>query len=479
MAAETDLQFDGWTVNRVSGEISREGRSARLTQQPLRILVELFDHAGQVVTREQLVKVLWPAGIVDFDNGLNVAVRKLRVALDDVGDVPRYIETLPRVGYRFIGNREMGAHGTQQEASRPRTGARISLVATMVSLAIALGLGWWLGAGGPAKQAGHDQPRHVPSVRAQELYLEGLNLRSRRDIETGNLARERFEAALREDPEYAQAWAALGESLSASVVRQLIPPAEGVPRARAAAQRAIELDPDLVEGHYLLGQIYMDQDKDFAAARREYDRALAINDKAARLYHHYGMLEGHLGHLEQALTYLRRARELEPMTLLYAGNYGLLLYEARRYDEAIAFLRPLVEANPKFDQARSSLARAMAATGDLDGALAQLLARTQPGINQADLGVLYAKLGRRDDALREIEHLEQRGREGFGVAYDQALIHTSLGDLDRGCERLIRAVTDHSMLVNWMRLDPLLDPLRGRQCYADAERRLYRTAEDK
>ena len=103
LSCETGLEFDGWTVDRVSGEISRDGRASRLPQQPLRILVELFDHAGEVVTRDQLVKVLWPAGIVDFDNGLNVAMRKLRVALDDVGDTPRYIETLPSVGYRFIG----------------------------------------------------------------------------------------------------------------------------------------------------------------------------------------------------------------------------------------------------------------------------------------------------------------------------------------------------------------------------------------
>ena len=103
MAAETELQFDGWTVNRVSGEITRDGRASRLQQQPLRILVELYDHAGEIVTRDQLVKILWPAGIVDFDNGLNVAMRKLRVALDDVGDAPRYIETLPKVGYRFLG----------------------------------------------------------------------------------------------------------------------------------------------------------------------------------------------------------------------------------------------------------------------------------------------------------------------------------------------------------------------------------------
>src|SRR5262245_37491624 len=97
------LEFDGWSVDRVSGEISRAGHTTRLPQQPLRILIELYDRAGTVVTRAQLVKALWPAGIVDFDNGLNVAMRKLRVALDDVGDTPRYIETLPRVGYRFIG----------------------------------------------------------------------------------------------------------------------------------------------------------------------------------------------------------------------------------------------------------------------------------------------------------------------------------------------------------------------------------------
>jgi DNA-binding winged helix-turn-helix (wHTH) protein/tetratricopeptide (TPR) repeat protein len=469
VAAETDLQFDGWTVNRVSGEIRREGRAARLPQQPLRILVELFDHAGEIVTRERLVKALWPAGVVDFDNGLNVAMRKLRVALDDVGEVPRYIETLPRVGYRFIGKRGTPPIVLPTKSARQRAG--IALLAGLAALVGAVVLGWWIGVERPGTAS--KRPVHLPSVRAQELYLEGLSLRSRRDIETGEMTRTKFEAALREDPQYAQAWAALGESISAGVVRQLIPPAEGVPRARAAAQRAIALDDNLVEGHYLLGQIYMDHDKDFVAAKREYERALAINDKAARLYHHYGMLEGQLGHIEQALTYLRRARELEPMTLLYAANYGVLLYEARRYDEAIAFVRPLVEANPQFDQARGLLARAMMATGDFEGAQAQLLGRHQLGLNQADLGMLYARTGRREDALREIERLEQRGREGYGVAYDQALIYTALGELDQGCDKLARALMDHSILVNWMRLDPPLDPLRGRKCFVDAEARLY------
>jgi tetratricopeptide (TPR) repeat protein len=217
----------------------------------------------------------------------------------------------------------------------------------------------------------------------------------------------------------------------------------------------------------------MDHDKNFVAAQEEFERALAINDKAGRLYHHYGMWLGHLGRVDEALASLRRAREIEPMTLLYAGNYGMLLYQARRYDEAIAFLQPIVDANPKFDQARSTLARAMAATGNLEGALQQLQVRSFEGLFQADLGMLYAKMGRRDDALREIERLAQRGRDGYGVAYDQALIYVALGDLDKGCEMLLRGVKDNSILVNWMRLDPPLDPLRGRQCYADAEKSLY------
>src|SRR6187402_121548 len=157
------MEFDGWKVDRVSGETFRGDHAARLPQQPLRILTELFDHAGAVVTRDQLVKALWPAGIVDFDNGLNVAMRKLRVALDDVADTPRYIETLPRVGYRFIGKPGVAAPSAPPPATRRAWSARTALVLTLVALAAAVGLSWWL-------WSGRDSTRHIPSERAQELY---------------------------------------------------------------------------------------------------------------------------------------------------------------------------------------------------------------------------------------------------------------------------------------------------------------------
>ena len=459
------MEFDGWTVDRVSGEISRGDRAARLPQQPLRILSELFDHAGAVVTRDQLVKVLWPAGIVDFDNGLNVAMRKLRVALDDVGDTPRYIETLPRVGYRFIGKAVVAPASVTDGIPRPSR-SRIALVLTLVTLAAGVGLSWWL-------WSGRDTSRHIPSERAQELYLDGLQLRSRRDVDTTDESIVKFAAALKEDPNYPEAWAAYGSAISIAVIRQRLTPAEGMPKARAAASRAIELAPGAALGHVLMGQILMDHDKDFAGAKREMDRAMQLDDHESLVWHHLAMWYGQLGHVEDAFTAIRRARELEPTRPIYTANYSLLLYETRRYEEAIETSRQLIEHNTRFDQARSVLGRALLATGDLAGALEQAQANGDSGPNQGDLGMVYAKLGRRVDALRELERLDERARRGFAVSYEQAQIYATLGEIPEACAALGRAVSDHSLLVNWMRLEPRLDPLRGSQCYADAERKLY------
>lgn len=97
------FRFDGWVLDPESGDLEREGARTRLQEQPMRVLQELIAHAGSVVTREQLITLLWPRGVVDFDTSLNTVIRKLRSALGDVAEAPRYIETLPRRGYRFIG----------------------------------------------------------------------------------------------------------------------------------------------------------------------------------------------------------------------------------------------------------------------------------------------------------------------------------------------------------------------------------------
>jgi DNA-binding winged helix-turn-helix (wHTH) protein/tetratricopeptide (TPR) repeat protein len=462
------LQFDGWTVDRVSGEISREGRTTRLPQQPLRVLIELTDRAGEVVTREQLVKALWPQGVVDFDNGLNVAVRKLRVALDDVGDTPRYVETLPRVGYRFIGKLGTTVPPAAIESTPARSVRGLWFLLAFAVVALAAGLGFLRfsehGAGGT---------RHVPSARAEELYVEGMHQRSRRDVDATALALAKLEEAIKEDPEYAEAWAGYSRTLSSAVVRQLTTPAEGLPKARAAAERALSLDPGVADAHVTLLHIHMDFDKDFAAATRDVEKARQLGLDTASFWHYSAMWHAQQGRVEEGLADMRRARALEPMTLLLSSNYALILFNARRYDEAIALMAPIIGANPGFDTGRSVFARALTATGRFDEALAQLLARKEVGPWQGDLGVLYAKMGRREDAVREIARLDALQSRGFGESYELATIRATLGELDLACESLARALTDESFLVNWMRLDPRMDPLRGRKCFTDVERKLY------
>jgi len=101
--SSSKLRFDGWILDPESGDLERGGARIRLQEQPVQVLRELIAHAGSVVPRERLIALLWPKGVVDFDTGLNTVVHKLRSALGDTSETPRYIETLPRRGYRFIG----------------------------------------------------------------------------------------------------------------------------------------------------------------------------------------------------------------------------------------------------------------------------------------------------------------------------------------------------------------------------------------
>ena len=152
------IAFDGWVLRADIGELTKDGRQIRLQQLPLLVLEELLAHPGELVTREQLIARLWPKGVVDFDTGLNTAVRKLRVALEDVGEAPRYIETIPRKGYRFLVTPTApevpdapAPSATRVEAVPSRRG--LAFAAAFLVLLVAASAVWW--ARRPDQTAGH------------------------------------------------------------------------------------------------------------------------------------------------------------------------------------------------------------------------------------------------------------------------------------------------------------------------------------
>jgi DNA-binding winged helix-turn-helix (wHTH) protein/tetratricopeptide (TPR) repeat protein len=481
MTGPAEFSFDGWTLRVATGELTRDGNTQRLTQQPLRILVELLEHAGDVVSRERLVTLLWPKGVVDFDNGLNVAMRKVRMTLGDDTDTPRYIETLPRVGYRFIGKLDSAVPSVAESmpsppaSAPPRRQPRWIVAAAVAGLAIAAGGAYWVTR--PVAETpvsvGRNDPlvaRRTTSVRAYEHYLQGIFHRSRRDANaTVEPAIASFEAALQEDPEYAAAWAGLADTLMGAGIGHQLPPSQVFKRAKEAAERAVALDPGIAEGHAALGHAYMMYDRDYAKAEAEYEKARQANENYARLWHHLGILRGFQARPDEALAAMRRARELEPMTLLYNANYGLVLYYSRRFDEAIAHAQSLLAAQPSLDQARSVLLRSLVFKGEAAEAEKHLALRVRELPNLSDTAFVYIRGGQRDKAAAEIEKIEKMGREGFGVGYEIAIIHAALGDMARACDALDLATRDHSPFLGWMRLDPRMDPLREQPCFKRIE----------
>ena len=475
----TEIRFDGWTLNRASGELTRGGKTQRLAPQPLAMLATLLDRAGEVVTREALVQVLWPKGIVDFDNSLNAVVRKLRSALGDEAEAPRYIETLPRIGYRFIGKVEQAP--VAPATASPTTGVPwISRGPLLLALGlVVVGVLAWVKwpAREPAAPASAAEssayPRRTTNERAYDLYLQGIFNRSRRDSNALDLAISNFEAALKEDPYYADAWAGLADTLSGAAMTQHMPTVATYDRAKQAALRSIELDDELGHGHAALAHIRLMYDRDLARTEAELDLAMKFDPNHSRSWHTRGMLRAFQNRLPEALDSIRRARELEPMTLLYSSNYGLLLYNSRRFDEAVAHARSLLASQPRNDQARSLLIRALVATGAVQEALEQLPLRVSEKPNLADAGFVHAHAGNRANALAEIERIERIGAAGFGVGYDVAIIQAALADLPAACKALERTLNDHSLVAMWMRTDPRMDPLRGQPCYAEVATKLY------
>ncbi len=161
MSSDTPIRFGEWTLHPREGELERGGERQRLQDLPLRILLELLDQPGRLVTREQLIAKLWPKGVVEFEGGLNTAISNLRATLGDDADAPRYIETIPRKGYRVIGQvtkpsdagPPLATIADAQSAARPkRPWLALSGAAALALIAIVLIGAYWLGPSSPPRQ---------------------------------------------------------------------------------------------------------------------------------------------------------------------------------------------------------------------------------------------------------------------------------------------------------------------------------------
>jgi tetratricopeptide (TPR) repeat protein len=253
-----------------------------------------------------------------------------------------------------------------------------------------------------------------------------------------------------------------------------VPPENMYPKIQAAVQKALELDPESAEGHMMLANIERLQ-WHWPEAEAEYKRALELRPRDADA--HLGFAEWLLcqGRMEEAITWVEQARELDPQAIS-GTEVGWALFSAHRYDQAIQEYRSVLAMHPEDAGTLWYLGFALIANDQPDQAIPVLekavsVSERSPGV----IGVLvraYAHAGRRADALRLLAELKQRRERGFVPAAAFANAYLGLGENDEALAWLDRAYAEHSHILQFVKVHPYFDPLRGDPRFADLVRRV-------
>ena len=302
-------------------------------------------------------------------------------------------------------------------------------------------------------------------VEAHQLYLKGRYLWNRRTAENLEKALNYFQQAADKDPNYALAYSGIADTCALFSVYGAGAPQEYLPRAKAAAEKAVELDDSLAEAHASLGLVYNSYFRG-AESAREFDRSIQLDPNYATAHHWYGRLTLVMqGKLDHALVEVKRAYELDPVSPIIHTDVGAVYLMARRYDEAIEQLRGTVQMDPEFYWAHRFLGMALDLKGDTTGALAEFTKAFQLNDDPAGLGFIghaQARMGHEKEARARLDQMNDAAKRRYVAPYAFALIHLALGDKDQALDWLEKAAQERGLTYfNFIKVDPFLDPLRG------------------
>jgi len=619
------VRFGTYEVCLQSGEVRKAGLRVRVQQQPMKLLEILLERPGEIVTREELRSRVWDESFGDFDQAVNIAIAKLRSALGDSAENPRFIETLPKRGYRFIADVSVvdaDARTKRPEAAGDVPGSRereetesghklqggglaiapkgrlwparrviISLAAVLSLLILAV----WLfrsrgspptgvrslavlplenlsgdaaqnyfadgmtdelitdlaqigalrvisrtsvmvykGARKPLPQIARelnvdavvegtvlrsgDQVRitaqlieastdkhlwsqsyegelrdtlslqnrvagaiadqirinltpreqaalknvRVVSPEAYESYLKGRYFWNKRTADSLRAALAYFNQAIEEDPKYAQAYSGLADTyaLLGDWEYGVLAPNEAYPKAKAAAIKALELDDTLSEAHTSLAFSLDVFDWDWESAEREFRRAIELNPGYATAHHWYAWHLSEMGRNSEAVAEMRKAENLDPLSLIISADIAEILLVAHLNDEAIEQSRKTLIMDPNFAIGHYELGQAFVQKHSYNEAIAEFHKAVELSGGSvpctSNLAYAYAGSNKRNEAVKILNDLKTRST---GNASEIALMYVGLGDKDQAMKWLEKAYEEHfnpSILLR-----PAFDPLRS------------------
>jgi eukaryotic-like serine/threonine-protein kinase len=307
--------------------------------------------------------------------------------------------------------------------------------------------------------------RPTENTEAHQLHLKGTYFSNKRTAPDLRTAIGYFKAAIGKDPNYALAHAGLADAYALLSLWGGEGPHQTVREAKAAARKALELDESLPEAHNSLGVLLALHDFDFAESKKEFERALELDPNYATAHHQFANLNlSMVGDFDRAIAEGNRAVELDPLSLIINADLGQDFMLARRYDEAIDQLRRTLEMEPRFYYARWTLGEALQMKGQLREAIAEYEKATETSDDPIVLAMLaqgYARNGQRDRASNLLSQLEQMAGHRYVGPFAFALAHVALGEIDKAIDLLEQAYHERDPRIVGIKVEPLLDPLRG------------------
>ncbi len=318
--------------------------------------------------------------------------------------------------------------------------------------------------------------RYTENVRAYALYLKGRHAWNKRTREGVVEAVGYFEQAIAEDPQYALAYSGLADTYSPELDNRGVPIAEGFERAKRHARKALELDESLAEAHASLAWALFIYDWDWDGADREYRRAIELNPRYASAHQWYAFLLAARGKAEEGIIESHTALELDPGSVSVRRSVGWLYFYARRYAQAIYHLGRAVAMSPVAEESFRLLGLARALAGDVAGGeqvLREAMALPDAAAyTLAALGWILARAGKRDEALSLLAELERRAAGAYVSPVAFATLHLGLDDHAQALDWAERAYAERRGWLAYLKVNPLLDPLRGERRFEELVRKL-------
>lgn len=483
-------RFGVYEVDLRRGELRKHGTRVKVQGKPFQVLTVLLERPGEVVAREELRERLWPADTyVEFDDGLNAAVKKLRAALNDSAGRPHYIETIPRRGYRFVAPLTIvaaigpatdmpaavptapPAAVLQEVFTRPPSYRRWQRLAAYALPAAALAASLLFGA----------HHRTVETHRAesvQEVRL-GRELWRHRTAESLTQAIDHYNKALELDSTNAAAYSGLADAYIVLPFLSTIQQNATYPKAKAAAEKAVKLNPSLAEAHTSLADVKLYVDWDFDGTEREFQQALALDANYATAHQWYAEFLSLMGRHDQAIREVLRAEQLEPLSIMIYHQAGQIYQNARQYDNAIHQYERALEIDPTFYPSCSRLADALAHKGmyreyfetHLEFYRRHATSSYVPGANsittmetmqrESASGGKKGYWRARLEMDRAVSAANAQGEIGETAMYAYVRDYAQNGEADNALLWLNKLLAARANEILGINVDPDFDPLRG------------------